>query len=181
MSPATADPAAAPSTARRVLVVLLGFVVLGVVCGVVWWLLVHPAEFTKTKAGGSMGEIQLGRRFGAAGWYVVVAVVAGLASGVVPTWRGLGSRSADPAITAVLVAAGSVVAAAVMAYVGLLLGPANPSTVLAHAPPGTKVPVQLSIPRSAWPVFLSWPVASLAGCLGVLWTTASPRSQEPTR
>ena len=156
------------------LVVVLGtFAVLGVLAGIAWWLLVDPAEFTKLRAGGSMGEVELGKRFGADGWYVVVAVVAALPAGVAFTWW----RSRDYLLTGVLVLVGSVLAAVACAVTGLLLGPGNPDVALAAAPLGAHVPVRLEVapelrvaglPLSS--VFLAWPISALVGALLVLWS-----------
>jgi hypothetical protein len=137
---------------------------LGVLCGVLWWLAVDPAEFTKLHGGAAMGEVQLGKRFNADGWYVVLALVPGFVAGLVLTWW----RSRDPLLTSGLLVAGSVAAAAVMAFVGHLLGPPDPSTVLASGDVGTRAAVQLGV--TAWTAYLAWPVGVLAGALLVLWS-----------
>jgi hypothetical protein len=156
-----------------VLVVLGAFLVLGLLAGVAWWLLVDPAYFTKLAAGGSMGEVQLGKRFGADGWYVVVAVLAGLPAGAALTWW----RSRDYLLTSALVVAGSLLAAAASAGTGFLLGPGNPDVALVAATRGAHVPVQLAVaaqlrvagvPLSS--VYLAWPISVLAGALLVLWS-----------
>ena len=45
----------------------LSLLVLGVVCGVLWWLLVDPAAYTKLRDGGAMGEDDLSKQFAADG------------------------------------------------------------------------------------------------------------------
>jgi len=69
-----------PSRAAGVdAVAVLGtFLLLGVVCGVLWWLLADPAAFTKTADGVEMSEVELIRRFDVDGWYAVIAAVAGM-------------------------------------------------------------------------------------------------------
>lgn len=146
-------------------VILVGFLVTGVVCGVVWWLLVDPAEFTKTRDGSVMGEVDLTKRFAPDGWYAVIALVAGFLAGLVVTWR----RARDLRLTTVLVVVGSLVAAAAMAAVGAALGPGDPDPVLASATRGTTVPADLSV--SAGVTYLMWPIAALAGALMVLWSS----------
>lgn len=152
--------------ASDVVAVLGSFVVLGALSGAVWWLLVHPAEFTVTRHGPEMGELDLSRRFAVDGWYSVVAVVAGFGAGVGLTWW----RSRDFRLTTVLVVVGAFVAAAVTAYVGGLLGPEDSDAVLAGAGRGDTVPVELTV--STLPVYLMWPVSVLAGALMVLWSSS---------
>lgn len=157
-------------------VILAGFLVLGVVCGVAWWLLVEPAEFTKTRGGSVMGEVDLTQRFAPDGWYAVIALVAGFATGLVVTWR----RSRDLRLTTVLVVVGSALAAGAMAVVGAALGPGDPDPVLASAARGTTVPAALAV--SAGVTYLMWPIAVLSGALMVLWSSpgvAQPAPDEP--
>lgn len=144
--------------------VLGSLIVLGLLCGVLWWLLFEPAMFTKLKSGATMGETQLIKRFNADGWYAVIAAVAGLLSGGVLTWW----RSRDFLFTVVLLVVGSALAAAVMAVVGHLLGPPDPKAALAAAKVGAKVPVDLSVTAKA--TYLMWPVSVLFGSLMVLWS-----------
>jgi hypothetical protein len=151
-------------------VVLGGLLLLGVVCGVVWSLLVDPAEFTKLRGGGVMQEEDLGKRFSADGVYVVIAVVAGLVSGLVLTWW----RSRDVLLTSLLLLVGAGLAAVAMALTGHLLGPGDPGAALAAARVGARVPERLGV--DAFPVYLAWPIAVLAGALVVL-LNVSPSSR----
>jgi len=82
--------------ARGDAVVVLGvLLVLGLLGGVLWWLLVDPAAYTKTRTGGVMSEADLSRQFAADGVYAVIAAVTGLVTGLVMTWW----RSRDPLLT----------------------------------------------------------------------------------
>jgi hypothetical protein len=147
-------------------VALLGtFLLVGAVCGVLWWLAVDPAQFTKTGDGGTMGELDLAKRFNADGWYSVIAIVAGFVSGVVLTWW----RSRDFRLTTVLLVIGAALAAGVMAAVGHALGPDNPDAALQAARRGQGVPVELEVMAAA--SYLTWPIAVLAGALMVLWSS----------
>ena len=150
--------------ARRDAAVVLGsFLLLGALAGVLWWALVDPAEFTKfPSAGSAMDEVDLGKQFSADGWYVVIAAVAGLVSGMAIT----GWRSRDPLLTSALLVVGAALAAAVMAGVGYLLGPGNPQAVLEGAKVGAHVPERLDV--SATAAYLAWPIAVLTGALVVL-------------
>jgi hypothetical protein len=149
---------------RDVVMVLVAYVVLGLVCGLLWWLLVDPATFTKVSDGGSMGELELGKRFNGDAWYAVIAAVAGLASGVLITWW----RSRDLLLVTVLLLVGAGIAAAVMAVTGHLLGPGDPDAALAAAKAGGRVPVPLAVTAKA--SYLVWPIAALIGSLIVLWS-----------
>jgi uncharacterized membrane protein YeaQ/YmgE (transglycosylase-associated protein family) len=133
---------------------------------VVWWLMVDPATFTKSRLGGAMGEDQLRRRFDADAWYAVIAGVAGLLAGVVLTWW----RSRDFVLTTVLLLVGAGVAAAVMALTGHVLGPPDPQHVLATAKVGAEVPVSLDVSGNA--TYLVWPIAAQIGALLVLWSSS---------
>lgn len=141
------------------------YVLLGLVGGVLWWLLVEPAYFTKGENGGlGMGEVQLGKRFNADGWYAVIAIVFGLLSGAALAWV----RTRDHLVTAGLILFGSVVAAVVMSAVGTVLGPEAPETVAASAPVGARIAMQVAVTA---PVnYLVWPIAVLVGTLLVLWS-----------
>ncbi len=151
-SPALRDTA-------RVLGLLL---VLGLLCGVLWSLVVTPAQFTKLATGGSMGEDQLGLMFAADGWYVAIALVAGTVAGFgLSRWR-----VSDALRTSVLLVLGSAVAAAAMAGTGHLLGPGDPKTALDAARLGARVPDQLTVDTVV--VYLAWPVGVLLGALFVL-------------
>jgi hypothetical protein len=158
---------------RDVLVVLGVFLLAGLLGGALWAQVVSPAEFTKLAGGGSMGEDQLGRQFGADGWFVVIGAVAGLLLGVVLTWW----RSRDPVLTTLLLVVGGTVAAAAMAALGHRLGPGSTSQALAAARIGAKVPERLDVGTGAhtglhWatlPFYLSWPVGALAGAVLVLF------------
>lgn len=160
------------------------FLVLGVVCGVLWWLLVDPAAYTKTvDSRGVMGELDLAKEFNADGWYASIAIVAGFLSGLVVTWW----RSRDFRVTTILLVPGAVIAAAAMALVGWALGPGNTTVALAAAHRGQAVPVQLMVTalrpgHALWPpspVYLVWPVAVLFGALMVLWSSPGVPSSDP--
>lgn len=176
--PSTGDAAHRPRLggARGDAVVVLGvLLVLGLLGGVLWWLLVDPAAYTKTRTGGVMSEADLSRQFAADGVYAVIAAVTGLVTGLVMTWW----RSRDPLLTSALLVVGSVLAAAVMALTGHLLGPDDPGAALSAAKVGGRVPIRLGV--DAFTVYLVWPVAVLAGALVVLLNTTGPATSEAAR
>jgi hypothetical protein len=145
--------------------VLVTYLVLGAGAGVLWWLLVEPAVYTKTESGGAMGDVELGRWFNVDGWFAVLALVLGFGSGLALSWW----RSRDPWLTTALILAGSAGAAAVTAVVGRLLGPPDPGQVLASAAEGTEAAIRLVV--SAEVVYLMWPLGALLGALMVLWSS----------
>lgn len=155
---------------RDAVAVLGTYFVLGVLCGLAWWLLVEPAMFTKLKGGGSMSELELGKRFDGDAWYAVIAALTGLLSGALISWW----RSRDLLITTALLLIGAGVAATVMKVTGNLLGPGNADAALAAAKVGEQVGVQLEITASA--TYLVWPISVLIGGLLVLWSPSRDHS-----
>ena len=153
--------------------VLAWFLVLAVLAAVVWWQLTPLAEYTRTADNAQMDEQELGRQVAADGWYVVIAAVGGLFSGIML----LSLRRRDPVATVLLVVLGSLACAWVMLRVGLWLGPADPKSVLPHAAVGSKVPLQLE--PKATGVVLVWPVMALVGAIGVIWGTDDVRAARP--
>jgi hypothetical protein len=151
-----------------VLAVLGTFVLLGVVGGLLWWVLAEPAEYTRGRAGLAMSELELARRFDTDGWFAVIALVAGVLGGVTVTWW----RSRDLRVTTLLLVPASALAAAAMAVVGRLLGPDAPGAGDQLVRRGGSVAVELAV--SAPQVYLLWPIAVLAGALVVLWSSAEP-------
>jgi hypothetical protein len=153
--------------------VLAWFLVLAVVAAVVWWQVTPLAEYTRTADNAQMDEQELGRQVAADGWYVVIAAVGGLLSGVML----LSLRRRDPVATVVLVVLGSLLCGWVMLRLGLWLGPADPKSVLPHAAVGSKVPLQLE-PKATGVVY-AWPIMALVGAIGVIWGTDDVRAARP--
>jgi hypothetical protein len=151
------------------------FLVLGLAGGVLWWLLVDPAAYTKTRDGGVMSEAALRRQFSADGVYAVIAAVAGLVTGLVLTWW----RSRDPLLTSLLMVLGAALAAALMALTGHLLGPGDATAALREAKVGAQVPLPLKV--DTFTVYLVWPIAVLAGALVVLLNSSGPTLSEVAR
>ena len=143
--------------------VLVWFAVVGVIGAVLWWQLTPLAEFTRTDTTARMDEAELGRQVATDGWYVVIATVGGLLSGIAL----LALRRRDPLAMVVLVALGGVLAGWLMVRIGLWLGPADPKTVLHDVAVGGKVPLQLK-PHASGVTFV-WPITALVGAIGVVW------------
>lgn len=161
--------------AQQAVIVVVALLVLGVLGGVVWSLVVTPAVFTKLPTRDVMGEDQVGLRFGADGWYVVIGVLTAFVAGaVLARWR-----SGDLLVTCAALVVGGIGAAVVMAVTGHLLGPDDPQVALATAEVGARVPESLDVGmravrpfgaylRDTVSVYLAWPVGVLAGALVVL-------------
>lgn len=145
------------------------FVVLGVIAAVVWWQLTPLAEYTRTATNAEMDEQQLGVQVATDGWYLTIAAVGGLLSGIAL----LSLRRRDPVAMVLFVTLGSLLAGWLMIRVGLWLGPADPKHVLPHAAVGDKVPLQLK--PLAHGVVYAWPITALLGAVGVVWGTDDSR------
>ena len=167
------------STATGRLAVQLGLVVaalaaVGALAGVVWQWIWTPTVGVvvdhRWTAGDALG---LQHEFSGTGWYVAVALVAGLLAGVVAAL--LVDRA--PLLTLAAVVVGSALAAWVMLLVGSALGPPDPDVVARTADDGTRLPMQLSVTgRSPW---IALPSGALIGLL-VVFIGLSPRRQTPS-
>ncbi|MGH3414495.1 MAG: hypothetical protein ACRDPH_15575 [Marmoricola sp.] len=147
------------------LVVLGTLAVLGVLGGLVWNALVTLPVFRRTSHGAVLGQVQLAGFIGIDGWFVVIALVAGLVAGALLMYF----RPGDPLLTVVLLLAGGGLASWLMVQVGLLVGPDDPAAVLKHLTAGHTAAVQLH-PHAAG-VELVWPLAALIGGVVVLLGT----------
>lgn len=145
---------------------VVGFVVLGVVAGVVWAWLADPIDYTVVRVGDQVGlsadEAASTAQFGVLMTYAWVGAAAAVLWGAFATWRwgrdggaGVIARTAFGAVLGAFVAWGT----------GVLVGPPEP-TVGSHRA-GAHVPAQLGI--DAYGVLFVWPVAALVGLLLVAW------------
>jgi len=144
-------------------IVLAWFGVAAVIGAVIWWQVTPLAAYTRTSDNATMDEAQLAKQFGTDGWFWVVGSAAGLISGLVLVLL----RRRNPILMVLLVTVGGAFATAVMLQLGLLLGPSDPSSVLAHTPVGDKVPLQLK--PDAHGVWFAWSISALFGAILALW------------
>jgi hypothetical protein len=173
-----------PAQVRTVLLVLLGYAVVGAVAGAVWEAVWNPP-------GQVIAEHQvffdsyasLRRVFTGTGWYVVVG---SLASGLVSLVVCLLTRH-RALLTLALVILGSAVGAAVMLKVGTSLGPPDPASIALHTVKRTTVPGALTVEGTSHlgikSPYLVWPTASLlvlAVVFMVLPTPPFPRDHRDT-
>jgi len=164
------EPASLRDVALDLLVVVGGMAAIGVLCGVLWWAVVEPAQLIRLQDSVGQDELELSRDFGATGWYTVIAVVAGFLSGLVFGFL----RRRDPLVTLLLVLAGCAVAAVLMQWTGHLLGPDDPAAALAEASVGTRADAPLELHGTLVQIagdpllhtaYLAWPIGALVGLL----------------
>ena len=169
MSGLSAEPRRDPSAPAvregltSLAIVLAWFGVVALLAAVIWWQVTPLAEFTRTADNATMDEEQLSKQFGTDGWFAVIAAAAGLVSG----FALVTLRRRNPILMVVLVAVGGAFATLVMLQVGLLLGPSDPSSLLASTPVGGKVPLQLK--PDAHGVWFVWSITALLGGIVALW------------
>lgn len=169
------------AVATRTAVVLGTFAVVGAIAGVVWeWLwtpplgIVYRGEWLLEPSGPDY-------EFSGTGWYVVIALVAGLLTAAALGWLLVGGELTTLAAAAV----GSVLAGWLMFTVGNNLGPPDPRPLAAamddleRLPSDLRVAVQEPDPdQASWSLtssaFLAFPVGTVVG-LTVVWFTTRGR------
>ncbi len=144
---------------RQVLLVILGFALVGVLAGAVWeWVWTPPTGVALGKEFLLDGD-GLRSDFSSTALYVVVASLAGLLLGVLVAV--LARR--HELLTLVAVAVGSVLAAWLMLRVGVLLGPPDPGRWPGR--PRTTRPSSTQLQVSGRSPFVAFPGGALVGLL----------------
>lgn len=167
------------AVATRVGVVLATFAVVGAIAGVVWeWVWTPPlgivfhGEWILEPSGPDYD-------FSGTGWYVVIALVAGLLTAGVLAWVLV----AGELTTLVAAAVGSVLAGWLMFTVGHTMGPPDPRPLAAAADDLERLPSDLRVAGSdpdrtsysiADSAFLAFPLGATVG-LSVIWFTTRGR------
>lgn len=168
-----------PAVAVRAAVVLATFAVVGAIAGVVWeWVwtpplgIVYRGEWILEPSGPDYD-------FSGTGWYVVIALVAGLITAAVLGWVLV----AGELTTLVAAAVGSVLAGWLMFTVGHTLGPPDPRPLAEARDDLERLPSDLRVAGSdpdeapysiAGSAFLAFPLGTVVG-LSVVWFTTRGR------
>lgn len=167
------------AVATRSGVVLATFAVVGAIAGVVWeWVwtppvgIVYRGEWILEPSGPDYD-------FSGTGWYVVIALAAGLLTAAVLGWVLV-----DHELTTLVAAAvGSVLAGWLMFTVGHTLGPPDPRPLAAAMDDLERLPSDLRVAGSdpdrpsysiAGSAFLAFPMGAVVG-LSVVWFTTRGR------
>lgn len=146
-----------------VLVVAVWFAVAGLIGGWVWAQVVSLPQVSKEGNAATIPSQELAKQVGMDGWFVLIALAAGLVSGIaLLVWR-----HRDPVLTVVLVALGGGLASWLMVTAGEAFGPGDPIAALRKLPDGAHVSQQLRL--HAHGVAWIWPIAAAFGALLYLW------------
>lgn len=148
------------------------FTAAGALGALIWVNVTTLPVYVRVAQGGSMDEEQLAKQFSINGWFLVIAVVGGLLSGLVL----LLVRRGSPVVMVVLVAFGSGLATWLMMSCGLAWGPGDPKVALASAQVGEVVPIQLKPDVDA--VYFAWSIATLVGAALAIWILESRDTRE---
>ena len=173
-SPEPAPPAPPASGSRLVPVLLdvvvvgVWFVVAGLVGGWIWAQVTPLPQVTKDGDNATVPSEELLKQVGMDGWFLVIALIGGVLSGVLLVWW----RRRDPLLTVALVTVGAGLASWVMVQAGRLFGPGDEVAALRRLPDGAQVSEHLRL--NATGVAWAWPVAAAFGALVFLWVLAKP-------
>jgi hypothetical protein len=155
--------------------ILAVFAVAGVACGLVWRSRLTAPDGVVVGGRWYPDPWDRGEQlsFASTGWYVVIAVLAGVVLGLLAVWL---SRAPE-LVTLAAVLAGSLLAAWLMLVVGLHGAAPDPQAAAAHAADGTRLAGTLSRPGRA--ALLVWPLAAVipVGAAFLLLAGGAPPSE----
>jgi hypothetical protein len=171
-APGRGSPSALVAGAVDALIVAVWFGVAGVAGAWVWSRVVTLPKVQKSGNAATLSPVELVKQVGIDGWFLVIALVAGLLSGVIL----LAWRRRDPLLMVVLVVLGGGLASWLMVHVGLSLGPEKEITALRGLPDGGEVSMQLKLHADgiAW----IWSIAAALGSLIYVWVLAKPDDEQ---
>src|SRR4051794_9408111 len=171
------DPAGRPAWLPAVLQgasVVAVFAVAGALCGLLWYRVWDVPHGVVSGHEWFTSESGLRADFAATGWYVVIALAAGLVLGVLAAW--LCGRS--ELVTLVAVLAGSVLAGYLMLKVGYHQSAPDPHHLALVAKDGTKLDGALRV--TSGPPKGAFPFGALVG-LALVYATTMGRTPDEVR
>lgn len=158
---------------QRIGLVLAAAIVLGLVAGVVWWLLTPLPSYQIREDGlATISERGLAEVFAGDAWFTAIGILCGAAIG---TLAALLAARRMGWLVVFVVLVDCIVAGLLCWGIGSLLGPGDFDARLAAAHPGEQVPIDLSlrsgVALAVWPFFGLLPV--------LLWSTLTRDPEEP--
>lgn len=166
-----------PDRVIRPLILLALFALAGIAGGYAWRYLWTPPDGVARDGGWVPTPVEEGLQndFSGVGWYVVVALVIGLALGALTAFV-LDRAEVLGVLVALL---GSALAAYLVLTVGERLSPPDPDEVAAESADDTEIPGDLEF--DGWTPLLSAPVGSLTALSTIYLLTTRRRVDEGTR
>lgn len=163
--------ATARSTATWIVAALAGSAVLGLLGGLIWGEFAPRATLQEVGAGtAQVVNAETRAFFGADVWFCVIAVIAGLLTGVLGYRFGVAPRTGGgrPAVAAALII-GAVAGTFVMLWLGERIGLSSYNSNLASSPDGTLFTASLAL--GAKSVLAFWPLFTAIVLLVAEWGT----------
>jgi hypothetical protein len=164
------------AAALQALLVVVAVAAVGAVAGVVWeWVWSPPSGVVVHHQWVAASEAGLRAEFTGTGWYVVVAVVAGLLVGAVV------ALVADrrPLLTLAALVAGTALGAWLMRLVGVALGPGDPVAIARTAKPGTHLPDMLRVSGAS--PYVAYPTGALVALMVLFLGLSAVRKRDRGR
>ena len=161
----------------RLVLVLVTFVVVGAVAGVVWEWVWTPPTGVSVEGEWYLDAEGVQDDFSGTGLYVLVAVVTGAVLGLASAL----SAPSHELVTLAVVAAGSLAAGWVMAFIGSALGPPDPRPLAERLDDYTAVPADLRVVGTApYAAFPAGALTALTACfVGLDGSRRSRLDREP--
>ncbi len=157
---------------RRVVVVTALFAVAGVAAGVLWELVWTPPQGVALNDSFSLTSAGLSQAFSGTALYALIASVTGLLLGAGAALRYDGAEL----VTLLAVAVGALVAAPLMAVVGVALGPPDADEAARGVEDYTLVQQDLRVEGVG--AYLAFPSGALLGAGGVYLSLSRRRSAD---
>lgn len=164
-----------PAGLGRPLALVLGYGVLGALCGVLWERVWQPPSGLVVHDRWVLQPAGPDYSFAGTGWYVVIGAAAGLLTAVLIAALLRGRELA----TLAGICLGALLAGAVMYAVGHALGPADPQALAVGRPDFTELPGDLRLAGAS--AYAAFPGGALLGaCLVFLLTRGRGDGRPPS-